>query len=348
MQDKELMSAGKPEISIIVPFYNVEPYARRCIESIQGQTLENIEIILVDDGSPDSCGAIIDEYAAGDPRIKALHIQNGGIAHARNEGLKVASAEVIGFVDSDDWIEPQMYEEMLHLMQSTGADICMCDYVFDFPHYTKSSIEEPVKENLVFSNKKAVEMLIEDRFIRNYVWNKIFKRTVITECFPKNIVFEDLWVMIKWLHNAEKICYTPYVGYHYIQRNGTVQSSAKSIENQRPYIAALEVQLKFLKENGYPRKVYERQLLSMAKICIIIARDFARKLPYSNDLGLGFQKVVEFLRQYENDFLPLLNNKYRHRYNLLKKSPRLFYNLIKLQGWLQPKRLFKKKVVIYE
>ena len=100
------------KISVIVPVYKVEPYLRKCLDSIVGQTHRNLEIILVDDGSPDNCGAICDEYAARDERIKVIHKENGGVASARNAGLAVASGDYIGWVDSDDWIETDMMSQL--------------------------------------------------------------------------------------------------------------------------------------------------------------------------------------------------------------------------------------------
>ena len=103
------MSVG-PKISVIVPVYKVEPYLRKCLDSIVNQTYRNLQIILVDDGSPDNCGKICDEYAARDRRIEVIHQENGGISAARNAGLNLADGDYIGWVDSDDWIEPEMYE----------------------------------------------------------------------------------------------------------------------------------------------------------------------------------------------------------------------------------------------
>ena len=115
-------------ISIIVPIYNVEKYLRRCIDSILGQTCRNFEVILVDDGSPDGCGAICDAYAAKDARVTVIHQQNAGVSAARNVGLVYARGELIGFVDPDDFIAPSMYQEMLDAINATGAELAVCGY----------------------------------------------------------------------------------------------------------------------------------------------------------------------------------------------------------------------------
>ncbi len=115
-------------ISIIVPVYKDEPYLRQCVDSILNQTYRDIEVLLIDDGSPDRCGEICDEFAKKDQRIRVFHTENKGLSAARNLGLREAKGEYIGFVDSDDWIEPDMYEVLLKRMQETGADISVCSF----------------------------------------------------------------------------------------------------------------------------------------------------------------------------------------------------------------------------
>lgn len=125
-------------ISIIVPVYNVEKYLNKCIDSIINQTYKNIEIILVDDGSTDNSGKICDEYLLRDSRIKVIHKNNGGLSSARNEGINISSGEYIGFVDSDDWVEPNMYEEMYKKILYSNADIVDCGY---WKEYENKSIK---------------------------------------------------------------------------------------------------------------------------------------------------------------------------------------------------------------
>ena len=137
----------EPKISVIVPVYKVEPYLRKCLDSIVNQTYRNLEIILVDDGSPDNCGAICDEYAAGDGRIRVIHQENGGVSSARNAGLSAVTGEWVGWVDSDDWIEPDMYEYLLKNALEQNADIAVCS------HY------EVHRETEVFCGWTGVQLL---------------------------------------------------------------------------------------------------------------------------------------------------------------------------------------------
>lgn len=115
---------SEPKVSVVIPMYNVEKYLDTCVQSVRKQTLQNIEIILVDDGSPDRCGDMAEEYAKQDLRIRVVHRENGGLGPARNSGMEVATGEYIGFVDSDDWIEPQMFEELYNAATQHNADIC--------------------------------------------------------------------------------------------------------------------------------------------------------------------------------------------------------------------------------
>ena len=166
----------EPMVSVIVPIYNVEKYLKRCIDSILNQTYKNLEIILVDDGSPDKCPQICDEYAKSDKRIKVIHKQNAGVSAARNDGLAIAQGDLIGFVDSDDFIHPSMYEEMVNYLVSQDCDLVSCGFSefsdddnncdIDLISYRK----ETLKRNAAI--KKSFEKNI--KFIK-YVWNLLIK-----------------------------------------------------------------------------------------------------------------------------------------------------------------------------
>lgn len=144
-----------PKVSVIVPVYNVENYIRKCLDSIISQTLKDIEIILVDDGSEDNSGKICDEYAEKDSRIIVIHQKNNGLSNARNTGLNIASGEYIGFVDSDDYIKSEMYSEMYQTAEKTDADMVLCNYSYD----TNGNITE--NKNFMV----CLEKYIKKRFI---------------------------------------------------------------------------------------------------------------------------------------------------------------------------------------
>ena len=219
----------KPLVSIIVPVYNVEKYLDKCVASVVNQTYTNLEIILIDDGSPDKCPAICDAWKSRDPRINVIHQQNGGLSHARNEGLKIATGEFIGFVDSDDWIELNMVEVLMSALLETDADIASC--CFQSEREGSETIENKSipKERIIYSSEEALEKLFKGRrFIQNVVWNKIYRRTtIVNNWFPVGKLYEDgLWTA-KALGNARKIVCIDYPLCHYLYRPESLSHDAR-------------------------------------------------------------------------------------------------------------------------
>lgn len=178
-----------PLISIIVPVYNVKDYLEKCLQSICVQTYKNLEIILIDDGSSDGSGELCDLFAQRDGRIKVIHQTNAGQSAARNRGLAVAQGEFLGFVDSDDWIEPDMYEFLYHLLKENGADISICSHYRD--KGKKSVAKYSSGEQFVFTRDEGIRALVVDRRIRNYVWDKLYKRRLFSGItFPLNRILK--------------------------------------------------------------------------------------------------------------------------------------------------------------
>ena len=214
-------------ISIIVPIYKTEKFLPRCIESILVQTYRDIEILLIDDGSPDRCGEICDEYAEKDKRVRAFHTENHGLSAARNLGLKEARGEYIGFVDSDDWIEADMYEILLKRMQETGADIVECE-IWRHPDFGQKKAE-PRDE--VFQRGDALKALIESR-LRNYTCDKLYNRSLFeTVTFPIGMNFEDSAIMHKLFSQSNITATVSARLYHYRSRQGSIVKtfSAKNL-----------------------------------------------------------------------------------------------------------------------
>lgn len=168
-------------ISIIVPVYKVEKYLPKCVESLMNQTFKDIEIILVDDGSPDRCPQICDEYAAKDGRIVVIHQPNNGVSAARNAGLDVAKGEMIGFVDPDDWVSPDMYEDMLNAMNRFDAELVVCGYDY---YFENGEVDEKrkymVKNNELISQKELLKRFADmPPTVRHGVWNKLFRSEIV-------------------------------------------------------------------------------------------------------------------------------------------------------------------------
>lgn len=232
------MRTKETNISVIVPIYNVEPYLRRCVDSLLQQTCEDFELILVDDGSPDNCGAICDEYAAMDARVRVIHKPNGGLSDARNAGLKIAQGEYIAFVDSDDWVTPDYLERMLTAMLETGADICECDILRTSGEETALTKEHHAAE--LFTTVDAMEQLIHDGAFHQHVWNKLYRREVIADImFPKGKTNEDEFWTYQVFGNANKVVKIPNVLYFYFQRPGSIMGETYSLKR----LDALEAKL---------------------------------------------------------------------------------------------------------
>ncbi len=207
-------------ISVIVPVYNVEPYLRKCLDSILVQTYRDLEILIIDDGSTDGSGAICDEYSEKDERIRVSHTDNHGLSAARNLGLDNATGDWIGFVDSDDWIELDMYEVLLRKAEKTGADVVECGCHAD---YTTTSYEHSAIQKTV-SGIDAVEALIRGE-IRTQVWNKIWRSNLFSEIrFPEGHSFEDVATTYKLVGNAT-VTGVAENAYHWMQRISSISQS---------------------------------------------------------------------------------------------------------------------------
>lgn len=208
-------------ISVIVPVYNVEPYLRKCLDSILAQTYRDLEILIIDDGSTDGSGAICDEYAGKDERVRVFHTENKSLSCARNLGLDNAQGEWIGFVDSDDWIEPDMYETLLRRAEETGADVVECGTFRDFPDKT----EIRNRQDLIVYNEDTVVALLKG-ILFDYAWDKLWRsKCFIKIRFPAGRVHEDTAVAYKLFEAADSICMISTPKYHYRERKGSLSQT---------------------------------------------------------------------------------------------------------------------------
>ena len=232
MNNQERVPEGEkaPLLSIIVPVYKVENYLPKCIESILAQTFTDFELILVEDGSPDDCPALCDAAAAKDARIRVIHQKNGGLSAARNVGLDAARGAWIGFVDSDDYIAPEMYEALYQAVQSTGADLALCDY---------AAVDEtgapcpPMHTGLaqqVFTGrellKKATNMMAQP------AWNKLYRRAIFTQLrYPEGKLNEDLFLIPEVCLRIQKAVVLPKTLYYYVQRGGSIMNGSQTLRH---------------------------------------------------------------------------------------------------------------------
>ncbi len=205
-------------ISIVVPVYRVEPYLEQCLDSILSQTYRDIEILLIDDGSPDRCGEICDRYAEADPRIRVFHTENRGLSAARNLGIDHAKGEYLGFVDSDDWIEPDMYERLLHAAEESRADIAVCGRFREYPDQSRILLPEA----RVLEREAAVRALVLHE-IKNASWDKLYRRACFDGVrFPVGRVNEDVSTTYRTFLQAERVVSIAVPLYHYRMRKGSI------------------------------------------------------------------------------------------------------------------------------
>lgn len=216
-------------ISIIIPAYNIASYIERCLDSIIAQTYKNLEIIVVNDGSSDSTDEIIDKYAKKDSRIIPVHKLNGGVSSARLAGIEIAKGDYIGFVDGDDYIEPDMYEKLVYNAINYTADISHCGYKMVFPdridyYYNTGRL-------VLQDNQKGLIDLIEGKYIEPGLCNKLYRKELFADLLNYKLLPEDIKInedllMNYWLFKSANISvYEDFCPYHYIIRKGSAATS---------------------------------------------------------------------------------------------------------------------------
>lgn len=221
-------------VSVVIPVYGVESFLNRCIDSVIGQSYKNIEIILIDDGSPDNCGTICDEYAKKDRRIKVIHKKNGGLSSARNCGIQIASGEYITFIDSDDYVSPIYIEYLYNLLATTESDISVCypivtsasDCSFNETIGTLSSIE--------YSGRESCKQLFGELHMPLVTaWGKLYKTGIVKKyLFPNGKKHEDEATTAKYFYTARKVCIGNRCLYAYYQNENSIMHTInKQVNN---------------------------------------------------------------------------------------------------------------------
>lgn len=268
------------KISIIVAAYGVEKYLHKCVDSILAQTYKNLEVILVDDGSPDKSGIICDEYAQKDSRIKVIHKQNGGQSTARNAALDIATGNYVGFVDGDDWIEPNMYEQLLKIIEQEDADIVQCGWYKVDPNGERNCpFVEKFKE--VYIGNKGLDELIksEGGHLNTSVCCKLFKGDLARMFrFLPVRAYEDDEYIFKTVAAVKKIvCIdTPY--YNYLNREGSTMTAKFNLN--RIALVTIQKNICDLLKTRYPERFNEMQKVLCSKQfyilnCLITADDIS-------------------------------------------------------------------------
>lgn len=313
-----------PKISVIVPVYKVEDYLEECVTSIRNQTYENTEIILVDDGSPDRSGEMCDQLATQDSRIKVVHKENGGLSSARNAGLDVATGEYVSFVDSDDWIAPDMYQRLLGLMEQHNAQIAAGGLQFSTgehfnQEYTASS---PVE---VFSRLDALREITRNQKCTNSFCDKLWPKWIFdTVRFPMGELYEDMKTIPSCLELVDTVVYDPTPTYFY---RATEQSITRGQFNPNKFEEAYAARAR---AEYYAEKYPQLYLYAIA--------DFARTgiMKVWNSRGVASCKeqrkalIRELRTVVPGEAVRLLSKNGQIKYYTLKFSLPLFHLAMKL------------------
>lgn len=303
-----------PKVSIVIPVYNVEKYLKCCLDSIINQTLNEIEIICVNDGSTDSSGQILEEYAQKDNRIKIVNKENGGLSSARNEGLKYVTTEYVGFVDSDDWIEPETYEYALSKMKDDIDIVCYGAKVAVDDGVDKNAKE--IQDAIKYHKIKFVGefKLNDDVIIKGSTctsWNKLHRMSIIKEhnlVFPNGLLLEDNLFFYSYMLMSKKACYVNKYFYNYRQRANSIMSEIcdkKSKLKINGLLVCYEI-FKFLNNNNL--------INQHAELFIRIFQNLFN-FDYANCAEENKMKVVD----YAVDFASKMDRESKHSEVLLKK-----------------------------
>ena len=253
------MSQEKALISIIIPVYKVEKYLEKCIQSVINQTYENLQIILVDDGSPDNCGKICDEYAKKDHRIEVIHKSNGGLSDARNKGLEIAKGEYIGFVDSDDYIEADMYEVLYNLLKQYNADVSICNfYTVSQWKISRKNADNEINE---YNRSEILKEILLDKNIQSYAWNKLYKKELFDEIkYPIEKKYEDIGTTFYLLEKCNKVVVTGKSEYYYINRQDSIVNNVTE-STITDYIELIMQRYDYIEENIKELSSYNKDYL---------------------------------------------------------------------------------------
>ncbi|MCI8650786.1 MAG: glycosyltransferase family 2 protein [Anaerotruncus sp.] len=269
----ETFVPSEVKLSIIVPIYKSEPYLRKCLDSIVNQSYKNLEIILVDDGSPDRCGEICEEYATADPRILTVHKSNGGISSAKNTGLAIATGEWITWVDSDDWIEADMYEYMLNLALKYQVDMVQCGFWIE--HDRKFEEKFTSNEILILCEKTSELTVRQLKLFSNSNWNKIYRADIIRSIFfdTSYPIGEDLLFHLYTLIKTKRIYIAAQAKYHYMQRTTSICNAPPNPERLGSYRNMLKTAIvEFSLYQSICEFLYNENLRNNMDICSKIVR----------------------------------------------------------------------------
>lgn len=311
-----------PLISVIVPVYNVEPYLRRCVDSILRQTYRNLEILLVDDGSTDRSGAICDACAQQDTRVKVIHQKNQGQAAARNHGIDQAKGEYLSFVDSDDFIEERMLETLCRDAAEAGVMLAAAGFRKVSDAVASSAPTEGIGPEIM-SGKEAIDSLLLSEEIGDFPWNKLYDRRLFDGVrYPEGYIFEDLGTTYRLVERCPRISFRREALYNYYQR-------ADSTLNQTKKLRFYENKF----DMGYSRYVWLRERYGdFLENDAALLSNIEHCWPYLAQEEERREKMEAFLRQMKPEAARLLCPSSQRKYRLLRFSRKLYAKLFVLKN----------------
>lgn len=286
-------------ISVIVPVYNVESYLTRCLDSIKNQSFQNLEVILIDDGSTDRSPEICDKYCQEDIRFQVIHQKNKGQAAARNLALHMAKGDYICFADSDDYMEKDMISELYRSIKKHNSDIAICGYkrVDEKDNIIKKF--SPFDSEQLFSKEQIVVEILKDIRVFSFLWDKIFKKELLEDIqFPEGKVFEDVATVYKIVQKAQNVSVLPWMLYNYVERgNSTIASY--SDKRFRDQLEAFYEQKRFAKKYQYVETVpwiqYHITETKRRMLYWYIIDNKEKKRVLAKELGKEYQKQLKFI-----------------------------------------------------
>lgn len=327
----------KNKISVIVPVYKVEQYLDKCVQSIVDQTYKNLEIILVDDGSPDKCPAMCDEWAKKDSRIKVIHKENGGVSSARNAGIDSATGEFVAFVDSDDYLAPTMYEKLIDAIKKEDCDISMCGFIYLY----EDGLEKPIHEinakkvtggnivkYLLANTCEEKQNYIETYGLMGNVWRILIKKEIIGKIrFEKLKIAEDMLFLLKIINKNTKITAIDDALYYYLQRTSSVMHVFNKEKVAQRY-GAFKIILDVVKDRASDAEINAFKFYNYASIVneLLKNKQFDLLNEYLND---SFFISLNSKENYKAECKNIKNIKRKIGYFLVhKKMFKLYANLV--------------------
>ena len=260
---------NKSLISIVIPIYNVDKYLKKCIESVLNQTYSNLEIILVDDGSPDNCPQICDEYRKKDSRIKVIHKENGGLSDARNVGIDHAKGEYITFIDSDDYVANDYIEYLYNLIVKYGVDISCCSHLVVYNNGQYHGIDENFDES--FDKIMFFQKMLYAKKCDVTAWAKLYKKDLFNDIrYPKGKIFEDIDTTYKLIDKVKKVACGYSAKYYYMIRKSSITTNGFQDKHYYMIDATLNM-CDYLKkypelENGCTRRICYAYISTMNRM----------------------------------------------------------------------------------